>query len=104
MARDDRELEFQMTEESWGGIRNLADALLNVMMLDELRNARRMTQTAPMNPLRISRSEVARIEQRGDLPLRILDGYMKDQDGLLEIWAVFPYGRIRISRLADVVS
>ena len=85
----ERELEFQLTEESWGRIRALADALLNVIMLDELREARRMTHTKLMDTLQIGRSEVSRIEYRTDLYINALDTYLKDQDALLEIWRSF---------------
>ena len=101
MDTNERELEFQLTEESWGRIRAFADALLNVIMLDELREARRMAHTKLMDTLQIGRSEVSRIEHRTDLYINALDTYLKDQDALLEIWAVFPHGRIRINRLAD---
>jgi hypothetical protein len=98
MAGDDRELEFQLTEESWERVLALADGLLNVILLDELREARKTAQTALINTLPISGREISPIEYR---TVETLDGYMKDPGELLEVWAVFPHGRIKINRLAD---
>lgn len=101
---DDRDLEFQLTEESWDRIRAVAGGLLNVILLEELREARRRTQMTLMDALRISPSGVSRIEHGTDLYFDVLDGYLKEQDALLEVWAVFPHGRIRINRLADLAE
>ena len=101
MVGDERELEFQLTEESWERIRALAAGLLNVILLSERREARKVTKTMLVDTVGISRSEVSWMGHRADLYISALDCYMKDQGGLLEVWAVFPHGRIRINRLAD---
>ena len=100
MTTNDRELEFQLTEESWVRILDLANAVFNVLLLDEVREARKRTRTMLVDTLHLSRSEASEAECRMDLNESAIDSYIQDQDGLLEIWAVFPNGRIKINRLA----
>ncbi len=73
---------------------------LAAMSLDELRQARQMTQAKLAETLGVNQSEVSRIEHRADLYLSTLSEYVEALGGKLEIRAVFP-GREVISQLEE---
>ncbi len=62
------------------------------MALEELRSARKITQSAVAKALKTSQGEVSRIEKRDDMHLSTLRGYVEGLGGKLELTAVFPEG------------
>ncbi|HEV2690102.1 MAG TPA: helix-turn-helix transcriptional regulator [Bryobacteraceae bacterium] len=72
---------------------------LQRMALDELRNAKQLTQADLAEMLDVPQSSISRIEQRADMYLSTLRNYVRALGGALEIQAVFPDGRkVAISR------
>jgi DNA-binding XRE family transcriptional regulator len=62
------------------------------MALDELRGAKRLTQTEVAEILGVPQSSICRIEQRTDMYLSTLRNYIHAVGGELRIQAVFPDG------------
>lgn len=75
---------------------------LQRMAMDELRNARRLTQADMAEMLDVPQSSISRIEQRADMYLSTLRNYVHAVGGVLQIRAVFPDGgAVTISRLGE---
>ncbi len=72
------------------------------MALDELRNAKQLTQADMAELLDVPQSSISRIEQRADMYLSTLRNYVQAMGGVLQIQAVFPQGgAVTISRFGD---
>ena len=72
------------------------------MALDELRNAKRLTQADLAEMLDVPQSSVSRIEQRADMYLSTLRNYIHAMGGVLQIQAIFPDGgAVVINRFGD---
>jgi len=76
-----------------------AKAELAKMPLQQLRNAREMTQTRLAELLEMDQGNVSKLEQRTDMYLSTLRSYVEALGGELEIRAVFPEGDVRIDLL-----
>jgi transcriptional regulator with XRE-family HTH domain len=70
----------------------LVRAELQRMALDELRNAKQLTQVDMAELLDVPQSSVSRIERRADMYLSTLRSYVQAMGGVLQIQAVFPEG------------
>jgi DNA-binding XRE family transcriptional regulator len=69
--------------------------------LSELRQARSMTQTRLAEILRVNQAAISKIEQRSDMYVSTLRGYVEAMGGSLDIRAVFPEGEVVLDQFAD---
>ncbi len=69
------------------------------MPLQQIRNARRMTQTRLAELLEMDQGNISKLEQRTDMYLSTLRSYVEAMGGALEIRAVFPEGDVEIELL-----
>src|ERR1700690_1426385 len=75
---------------------------LRLMAIDEVRNAKRLTQADMAEMLDVPQSSISRIEQRADMYLSTLRNYVHAMGGVLQIQAVFPDGgSVAISRFGE---
>ena len=72
---------------------------LALMPLQQIRNARRMTQTRLAELLEMDQGNISKLEQRTDMYLSTLRSYVEAMGGALEIRAVFPDGDVKIDLL-----
>lgn len=72
------------------------------MPLDDLRRARKMTQTRLAETLGVTQGEISKIEHRTDLYLSTLSQYVEALGGTLEIRAVFPDNEVRITHFESL--
>lgn len=102
MARNYKKLQERMDNASRAGkVRRVRDELQG-MALDELRNAKRLTQADMAEMLDVPQSSISRIEQRADMYLSTLRNYVHALGGVLQIQAVFPEGgAVAISRFGE---
>jgi transcriptional regulator with XRE-family HTH domain len=86
--------------------RNVAASkkMVEEMPLDELREARELTQEQLARVLRVNQAAVSKMERRTDMYLSTLQGIIKAMGGQLEIRAVFPDGVVRINQFQDLRS
>jgi transcriptional regulator with XRE-family HTH domain len=84
--------------------RNVAASkkMVEEMPLDELREARELTQEQLARVLRVNQAAVSKMERRTDMYLSTLQGIIKAMGGQLEIRAVFPDGVVRINQFRDL--
>jgi transcriptional regulator with XRE-family HTH domain len=79
-----------------------ADKLVEGMALDELREARNLTQEQLARVLRVNQAAVSKMERRADMYITTLQGVIKAMGGRLEIRAVFPDGVVRIDQFHEL--
>ena|SRR5580704_13194395 len=102
MAKNFRELLERMSPESRARAEAKAQAMLAEMALDELREARKLTQVQLADLLQVGQPAIAKLEKRTDMYLSTLRDAIKAMGGDLEIRAVFPDRIIRINQLKDL--
>jgi len=79
-----------------------ARAMLEEMPLQELRQARKLSQEALAAELETSQSNVSKLEGRVDVYVSTLRRYIEALGGELEIVARFPDGSVLINQFGDV--
>jgi DNA-binding XRE family transcriptional regulator len=99
MARNFRELEAKMSPERRERVAARVKEALALMPLQQIRNARRMTQTRLAELLEMDQGNISKLEQRTDMYLSTLRSYVEAMGGALEIRAVFPDGDVKIDLL-----
>ena len=90
------ELRARMAPESRVEARRLADQDLKEMPLHELRAARHLTQQQLAQTLRMTQAAVSQLEQRTDVYLSTLENFVEAMGGRLELYAVFPDGKVKL--------
>jgi DNA-binding XRE family transcriptional regulator len=99
MARNFRELEAKMPPEARLRAAVKAKEFIAAMPLQQLRNAREMTQTRLAEVLEMDQGNISKLEKRTDMYLSTLRSYVEAMGGSLEIRAVFPDGEVKIDLL-----
>jgi transcriptional regulator with XRE-family HTH domain len=102
MAKSFRELREAMPPERQAEIRQRTDELLAEMPLQELRQARELSQKELAEVLGINQATISKLERRTDMYLSSLRRFVEAMGGELEIAATFPDGRVRIQLLEDL--
>ena len=104
MARKFSELRAKMSPEARAESAAIAKQLREEMALDELRAARKLTQTALARVLEVNQSEISKIENRTDMYVSTLASYIEAMGGSLEICAVFPDGKVKIKQFEELAG
>jgi hypothetical protein len=102
MARKFSELRARMTPRDRERAHERASVLLAQLPLQELRQARHLTQVAMARRLRSTQAQVSKLERRADMYVSSLRGYIEALGGDLEIVARFPDGAVRITQFAGI--
>lgn len=102
MARSFKELQGKMSAERRSRDEAAADKLVEGMALDELREARDLTQEQLARVLRVNQAAVSKMERRADMYITTLQGVVKAMGGRLEIRAVFPDGVVRLDQFHEL--
>jgi DNA-binding XRE family transcriptional regulator len=104
MAKNFRQLETKMGPERRAKVAARVEALLRDMLLDELREARAMTQEHLAKILNVNQSAISKMERRADMYVSTLQDFVKAMGGRLEIRAVFPDGAVRITQFSELAK
>jgi DNA-binding XRE family transcriptional regulator len=102
MARKFSELRDKMSPESRARAAAWAKEELAKMPLNQLRNAREMTQTRLAEILNVDQGSISKLEKRTDVYLSTLRSYVEAMGGTLEVRAVFPDGEVKIDLLTKL--
>lgn len=102
MAKNFKELRAKMSSESRARAKAKAEQMTREMALDELREARLLTQEQLAAQLNVRQPAVARMERRADMYVSTLRGVIKAMGGELDIRAIFPDGTIRITQFKQL--
>jgi DNA-binding XRE family transcriptional regulator len=102
MARKFAELRAQMSPASQARTKAKAQAMLAEMPLNELRQARGLSQKMLAEVLHVQQPSIAKIEKRTDMYISTLRSHIEAMGGQLEVVARFPDGSVKISNFADL--
>ncbi len=102
MAKKFANLRAQMTPESQARAEAKTHAFLAEMPLNELRQARGLSQKMLAEVLHVQQPSIAKIEKRTDMYISTLRSHIEAMGGELEVVARFPDGAVKISNFADL--
>jgi transcriptional regulator with XRE-family HTH domain len=104
MARNFKELEAKMSPEARAKSDALAKTYIAEMALDELREARQLTQAQLAKTLAVDQGAVSRLERRTDMYVSTLRNFIRAMGGELHIRADFPEGSVEIKQFEEVAT
>ena len=102
MPKKYSELEAKMSPERRAKIAVKVKEALAEMPLNELRNARGLSQKMLAEALHIQQPAIAKLEKRTDMYISTLRSHIKAMGGELEVIARFPDGVVKISNFSDL--
>ena len=76
--------------------------MLKEMALQELRQARQMSQEHLAELLATKQANISRLERRTDMYISTLRSYIEAMGGRLDIIASFPDGRVNINQFEEI--
>jgi predicted XRE-type DNA-binding protein len=104
MANKFSSLRQQMPPGSQARAKAKAEVMLAEMPLNELRQARGLSQKMLAELLHVQQPSIAKMEKRTDMYLSTLRSHIEAMGGELEVVARFPDGAVKISNFADLGS
>ncbi len=90
-----------MSPEARARSEEKAKRLIAEMPLQELRNARKLTQEKLAESLHVNQAAVSKLERRADMYVSTLRDFVRAMGGELEITARFPEGTVRINQFEE---
>lgn len=96
MAKNFKTLREKMSPEARAQSSRLAAKYRSQMPLDELREARDMTQQHLARILKVNQAAVSKMERRTDMYVSTLQDFVRAMGGELKITASFPEGTVEI--------
>lgn len=102
MAKSFHKLRDKMSPEARAQAGAKAQAMMQDMLLAELRQARKLSQEQLAAALHIKQAAVSKLERRTDMYISTLRSFVKAMGGDLEITARFPEGSVRINQFEDI--
>lgn len=100
MAKNFKALRDKMSPEARERAATKAREIIQQMALDELREARRLTQEQLAKTLHVKQSAISKLERRADMYVSTLQRMVQAMGGELEIRARFPEGEVRITQFS----
>ena len=104
MANKFSDLRSRMSPESQARSETRAQVMLAEMPLNELRQARGLSQKMLAEVLHVQQPSIAKMEKRTDMYLSTLRSHIEAMGGQLEVVARFPDGAVKISNFGDIGS
>ena len=102
MAKNWKEIRKDLGTEREARIQARVSDEIARLSLNQLREARSLTQNSLAELLGIPQGGVSRLERRADMYVSTLRNYIRAMGGELKITAVFPNGAVEISQFQDV--
>ena len=104
MAKKFSELRKKMSPKAQAKAKAKTQAMLAEMPLNELRQARGLSQKVLAEILHVQQPSIAKVEKRTDMYISTLRSHIEAMGGRLDIVAHFPDGDVKISNFSDLVS
>jgi DNA-binding XRE family transcriptional regulator len=102
MAKKFSELRAGMASAARARSDAKAQVMLAEMPLNELRQARGLSQKMLAEVLHVQQPSIAKIEKRTDMYLSTLRSHIEAMGGQLDIVARFPEGSVKINNFAEI--
>lgn len=104
MARKFNDLYERMPADARERVEIRVEQALREMPLQELREARHLTQQQLAEQLKSGQAAVSKLERRTDMYVSTLRRFIEAMGGELEIVARFPEGDVRVTNFSDDAS
>ncbi|WP_296271771.1 XRE family transcriptional regulator [Pseudomonas sp. UBA6323] len=104
MAKKFAELRAKMAPEAQARVEAKVQELLAEMPLNELRQARGLSQKVLAEVLHVQQPSIAKMERRTDMYISTLRSHIEAMGGQLDVIARFPDGSVKISNFSDIES
>lgn len=104
MAHKWRDVRRTLSPEREAETRRYVKSVVDAVTLNQLREARALTQANLANILGVNQGSVSKMEKRTDMYVSTLRSFVEAMGGQLQIRAVFPEGEVLIDQfeaLAD---
>lgn len=102
MAKKFSELRAKMPAEAQKKAHDLAQHMMQEMPLQELRQARGLSQKVMAELLDVQQPAIAKLEKRADMYVSTLRSHIEAMGGQLEVIARFPDGSVKIKNFAEI--
>jgi DNA-binding XRE family transcriptional regulator len=102
MAKKYSDLRATMSPESRARAKSRADEMLAEMPLQELRQARGLSQKMLAELLHVQQPAIAKLEKRTDMYISTLRSHIEAMGGELDVIARFPDGAVKITNFAEL--
>ena len=102
MTKKFTELRGKLSPERQARVHERTQEMLKEMPLQELRQARKLSQEAIATVLGAKQASISKLEHRTDMYVSTLRSYIEAMGGTLEIVAQFPDGEVRIKQFTDI--
>lgn len=102
MAKKFTALEEKMSNEQLTKSEMMYQKMLNEMPLQELRQARGLSQALLAENLGVGQPAVAKMEKRADMYISTLRSHIRAMGGELEVIATFPEGSVKIANFSEL--
>jgi len=104
MVKKFADLRAQMKPEAQAKAAAKANEMLAEMPLNELRQARGLSQKILAEVLHIQQPSIAKMEKRTDMYISTLRSHIEAMGGELEVIARFPDGAVKINNFSELES
>ena len=102
MTKPFKNLRDKMRPEAREAAQKKAEQLLAELPLQELRQARHLSQVQLANILHVQQGAISKLERRTDMYVSTLRSFIKAMGGDLKIVAQFPDGEVQINQFEEV--
>lgn len=102
MRKSFHHLKSKMSSTAQAAVQKKTQQMLAEMPLQELRQAKQLSQERMAEILVTKQANVSRIERRTDMYISTLRSYIEAMGGKLEIIAKFPEGIVLINQFAEI--
>ena len=102
MAHKWRDIRGTLSPEQEAETRQYVDSVVRAVTLNQLREARSLTQASLATVLGVNQGSVSKMEKRTDMYVSTLRSFIQAMGGQLQIKAVFPEGEVEIEQFKDV--
>jgi ribosome-binding protein aMBF1 (putative translation factor) len=104
MAKKFSELVAKMSPERQAEIKAMTQEMLAEMPLNELRQARGLSQKMLAEALHIQQPAIAKLERRTDMYISTLRSHIEAMGGQLDVVARFPDGSVKIKNFGELAT
>lgn len=104
MAHNWKDIRRTLSPEQEEETRRYVKSVVESVTLNQLREARSLTQTNLASILGINQGSVSKMEKRTDMYVSTLRSFIQAMGGQLQIKAVFPEGEVQIEQFESVAE
>lgn len=101
MAKPYKRLRDKMTPTAREAAANKTQQMLAEMPLQELRQARNLSQEQLARVMHVQQAAISKLERRTDMYISTMRGFIKAMGGELKIIAHFPDGDVQIEQFGE---